>query len=120
MFGALLVGLAALAAGLVVVVLVSKNALFWSGNAGWTLQPSGRAFVVEVGSVSPHGTAAAAGVKAGDDIDMRAIAFADRVFLLALPSPPAGQRLALTIERHGRVLHVDVVPKRTSPMRLSA
>jgi hypothetical protein len=106
----LLAGLAALAAALVVFVLFSRNALLWNGSPGWSLQPSGRAYVVEVASVSPHGAAARAGVRAGDDIDLRSVPFAERVFLLALPAPLAGHALPIGVERGGRVRHLDVVP----------
>ena len=93
-----------------VFVLFARDGLQWSGNPGWGLLPTGRAYIVGMGSVSPNGAAARAGVRAGDTIDVRELPFAERVFLLALPAPPAGHALALTVERGGRRLHVDVVP----------
>jgi hypothetical protein len=99
-----------LAAGLVVFVVFARDGLQWSGNPGWSLQPAERAYLVEVASVSQRGAAARAGMRAGDTIDVREMTFAERVFLLALPAPPAGHPLALTIERGGSRLHVDLVP----------
>jgi hypothetical protein len=107
---ALLTGLAVVAAGLVVFVLFSRNALAWTGSAGWSLEPAGRQFVVNVAAVSPNGAAARDGVHPGDAIDLRAVAFEERVFLLALPAPLAGHVLPITVERAGRMLRLDVVP----------
>jgi hypothetical protein len=99
-----------LAAGLVVFVLFARDGLQWSGSPGWSLRPAERAYLIEVASVSPRGAAARAGVHAGDTIDVREMTFAERVFLLALPAPPARHPLPLTVARGGSRLQVDVVP----------
>ena len=98
------------------LVLVSENALFWNGAPGFTPQPSGRPFVVEVAWVTPNGPAWRAGVRPGDQIDLRKVPFAERVFLSAIAAPLAGHPLPVTLERNGRMYHADIVP-RPKPMR---
>jgi hypothetical protein len=110
----LLFGLAALAAGLVALVLSSLTALFWTGEPGWNLEPAGSPFVVDVGSLVRNGPAARAGVLVGDRIDLRKLAFADRVLLVTVPV--AGRPLHVVVERQRRVIPVDVVPGRV-PLR---
>lgn len=82
----------------------------WNGSAGWSLEPAGRRFEVNVAAVAPSGAAGRAGVHPGDTIDLRRITFEERVFLLALPAPLAGHVLPISVERDGRGLHLDVVP----------
>jgi hypothetical protein len=104
---ALLVTAAAIAAVTVVLVLSEQNVLSWSGAAGWTLQPGGRPFVVEVASVDAHGAAGRAGLQAGDRVDLRTISFDDRVLLLA--SPAAHHPFAMVVQRAGAQRRVVVV-----------
>ena len=97
-----------MAVATVVLVLAAENIFLWNGDAGWTLQPSGRGFVVEIASVAPSGPAARAGLRAGDRVDLRAIPFDDRVFLIA--APVARRAFPLTVERGRASLRVEVVP----------
>jgi hypothetical protein len=99
-----------------VLVLVSENALFWNGDPGFTPQPAGRPFVVEVGWVTPNGPAWRAGLRPRDRIDLRNVPFAERVFLSAIAAPLAGHPLPVTVERNGRTRQLEVVP-RPKPMR---
>jgi hypothetical protein len=92
----------------VLLVLAGENVLQWNGRAGWTLQPAGRPFIVEVASVAAAGPAARAGLRAGDDIDLRANPFDDRVFLIA--APVAHHAIPLAVERNGVRRIVVVVP----------
>jgi hypothetical protein len=101
--------LASCAAGLVAVALLSFTVLSWPGDPGWTLEPTPHAFVVGVASLTPNGPAARAGVRAGDRIDVRALAASDRILLVMVPV--AGRPLHVALERGGRVLAVDVVPQ---------
>jgi hypothetical protein len=102
------VAAAAVAVATVLLVLVAENVFLWNGEAGWSLQPAGRAFVVEIASVAPSGPAARAGLRAGDRVDLRAIPFDDRVFLIS--APVAGRAFPLAIERAGKVHRVEVAP----------
>jgi hypothetical protein len=92
----------------VLLVLAAENVFLWNGEAGWSLQPGGRAFVVEIASVAPSGPAARAGLRAGDRVDLRAIPFDDRIFLIA--APVARRAFPLTVERGGTVRRVEIVP----------
>jgi MFS family permease len=92
----------------VLLVLAGENVLQWNGRAGWTLQPAGRPFVVEIASVAASGPAARAGLRAGDDVDLRANPFDDRVFLIA--APVARHAIPLAVERNGVRRTVIVVP----------
>ena len=107
---AIALAVAALAGALVVLVFVSKTALGWSGDAGLVLAPADRGNAVAVASVTPGGPAAAAGVRAGDRIDLQAMAFDDRVFLVA--APLANRAIAVSLERGGSVRRVTIVPGR--------
>jgi hypothetical protein len=105
---ALLVAAAGVALATVLLVLAGENVLQWNGPAGWTLQPAGRPFIVEVASVAAAGPAARAGLRAGDDVDLRANPFDDRVFLIA--APVARHAIPLAVERNGVRRTVVVVP----------
>ncbi len=108
---AVLVGVAAFAGALVVLVLLAKTVLGTNGDAGLSLVPAHRPYTVTVASVTPRGPAARAGVRAGDRIDLRALSLDDRVLLIA--SPVAGRAVPLRIERGGSVRTVTIVPERT-------
>ncbi len=89
-------------------MLLSFTGLLRTGEPGWTLEPAGTPFVVDVASLAPGGPAARAGVRAGDRIDVRTLPFADRVLLVA--APVADRPLHVVVERRGRTLSLDVVP----------
>ncbi len=89
-------------------MLVSLTSFFWTGEPGWTLEPAGTPFVVDVASLTRNGPAARAGVRAGDRIDLRSLSFADRVLLVA--APVARRPLHVVVERQRRTFAVDVVP----------
>ncbi len=90
------------------LVLAAENVFVWNGDAGWALQPAGRAFVVEIASVAPSGPAARAGLRRHDHVDLRAIPFDDRVFLIA--APVARRAFPLEVERGGTLHRVEIVP----------
>jgi len=92
----------------VLLVLAAENVFVWNGDAGWALQPAGRAFVVEIASVAPSGPAARAGLRRHDRVDLRAIPFDDRVFLIA--APVARRAFPLEVERGGTLHRVEIVP----------
>src|SRR5581483_4410714 len=46
-----------IAVATVLLVLAGENVFRWNGGAGWTLQPAGPPFVVEVASVARQGPA---------------------------------------------------------------
>ena len=92
----------------VLLVLAGENVLHWNGAVSRTLQPAGP-FVVEVVSVAASGPAARAGLRAGDRIDLRAIPFEDRVFLIA--APVAHHPIPLIVERNGDVRRIVIVPE---------
>ncbi len=56
----------------------------WTGDAGWEFSP-GAPFSAAVTSVVPDSPAARAGVREGDQIDLRSLAVADRIFVLDIP-----------------------------------
>jgi hypothetical protein len=109
-----LLALAASAAGLVAVVLLSFTVLSWPGDPGWTLQPAARAFALDVAALTPNGPAARAGVRVGDRIDVRALSAPDRILLVMVPV--AGRPLHVVLVRGLGVLATDVVPRRM-PLR---
>lgn len=104
---ALCVTAAATAVATVLLALAAQNVLSWNGAAGWTLQPAGRPYLVEVASVDPRGAAARAGLRAGDLVDLRAVSFEDRVLLVAAPIPR--HPFPLSVERSGVVRRIEVV-----------
>ncbi len=109
---ALLLGVTAVAGALVVLVVLAKTAFGWNGDPQWTLAPSHARYVVSVASVTPDGAAARAGVRTGDRIDLRTLAFDDRVLLVA--SPIAGRPIAIELRRDGAVRRAVIVPVRTT------
>ncbi len=108
---AIALAVAGLAGALVVLVFASKTVLGWNGDAGLVLAPAERGNAVSVASVTANGPAAQAGIRAGDRIDLRAMPFEDRVFLVA--TPVANRAIAVTLERGGDVRRTTVVPRRT-------
>ena len=103
-----MIAAAAVAVATVLLVLAAENLFLWNGEAGWTLLPAGRPFVVEIASVARSGSAARAGLRAGDRVDLRAIPFDDRVFLIA--ALVSRRPFPLTVERDGSTRAVEVVP----------
>lgn len=109
-----MLSLAAAAAGLVGLVLLSYTTLFWPGDPGWTLEPAGAPFVVDVASLERNSPIARAGARVGDRIDLRALSFDDRVLLVA--NPVTDRPLHVVVERNRRQFQLNVVPVRL-PLR---
>src|SRR5581483_1724190 len=105
-----LLALTALAVGLVVLNIDCYTGLRWTGDAGWVLAP-GAPFRAAVTFVAPGGAAARAGVRGGDEIELRALPFAERVF--ALDVQPAHRPLPIAVVRGHTALRVTLVPERT-------
>jgi hypothetical protein len=109
----LLLSLTALALVLVALNLAAYGPLRWTGDAGWVLAP-GAPYRAGVASVSPRGPAAAAGVREGDQVDLRVLGVADRTAVI--DEPLAFRPLVLTLHRGAALVRAKVVP-RDAPLR---
>src|SRR5579884_2139268 len=105
-----LLALTALALALVGFNVDCYAGLGWTGDAGWVLVPGARSQVA-IASVSPGGAAARAGLRPRDEIDLRALPVADRVFVL--DAPLANRPLDLSVVRGGARVRATVLPEPT-------
>jgi len=105
-----LLALTALALALVAFNVDCYAGLGWTGDAGWVLVPGARSQVA-IASVSPGGAATRAGLRPRDEIDLRALPVADRVFVL--DAPLANRPLDLSVVRGGARVRATVLPEPT-------
>jgi len=108
--GALILGFCAITAFLAVVSILSVsgmgNAPPWSGHWGFNRAPA--PFGIVITGIDPAGPAAAAGLHAGDAVDLRDVPLQERYWLSQRALN--GVTVALPIRRDGNLEHITVTP----------